>query len=71
MTDWTGRTLDIDLAFLPAGRFEMAAFEDGPNAERMGQDYRSTTSEITQTTKLKITLASGGGWAAHLYPRTR
>jgi alpha-glucosidase len=69
MTDWTGRNLDIDLSFLPAGRFEMSAYEDGPNAERMGQDYRVTTSEITRTAKLKITLASGGGWAAHIYPK--
>ena len=27
MTDWTSRTLDIDFSFLPAGRFEMAAYE--------------------------------------------
>jgi alpha-glucosidase len=69
MTDWTGRTLDIDLSFLPSGRFEMAAYEDGPNAERMGHDYRATTREITRTTTLKLTLASGGGWAAHIYPK--
>jgi alpha-glucosidase len=69
MTDWTGRTLDIDLSFLPAGRFQIAAFEDGPNAERTGHDYKATTREITGTTKLKITLASGGGWAARVYPK--
>ncbi|HEU4431772.1 MAG TPA: glycoside hydrolase family 97 protein [Pyrinomonadaceae bacterium] len=70
MTDWTGRTLDIDLSFLPSGGYQMEAYEDGPNAERMGHDYRATTSEITRTTKLKLTLASGGGWAAHIYPQT-
>ena len=71
MTDWTGRTLDIDFSFLPAGRFQMAAFEDGPNAERTGHDYKATTRELNRTTKLKITLASGGGWAARVYPQTR
>jgi alpha-glucosidase len=71
MTDWTGRTLDVDFSFLPAGRFQLAAFEDGPNAERTGHDYKATSREITRTTKLKITLASGGGWAARVYPRTR
>ena len=70
MTDWTGRTLDIDLSFLPSGGYQMEAYEDGPNAERMVHDYRATTSEITRTTKLKLTLASGGGWAAHIYPQT-
>jgi alpha-glucosidase len=56
---------------LPAGRFQLAAFEDGPNAERTGSDYKATTTEITRTTKLKITLVSGGGWAARIYPRSR
>lgn len=70
MTDWTGRTLEIDFSFLPAGRFQMAAFEDGPNAERTGHDYKATTREINKTTKLKISMASGGGWAARIYPKT-
>ncbi len=68
MTDWTSRTLEIDLSFLPAGRFEMATYEDGPNAERMGQDYKITIKDIDASKKLKIDLASGGGWAARIYP---
>jgi alpha-glucosidase len=71
MTDWTGRTLDIDFSFLPAGEFEMRAYEDGPNAERMGHDYKSSVRAIKRNTKVKVTLASGGGWAAHIYPRRR
>ena len=69
MTDWTARTLDIDFSFLPNGRFEITAYEDGPNAERMGNDYRATSKEINRNTKLKINLASGGGWAAHIVPK--
>ena len=70
MTDWTGRTLDIDLSFLPAGRFRMLAYQDGPNAERMGHDYKMSTTSVDKATKLKITLASGGGWAAQISPET-
>ena len=69
MTDWTGRTLDIDLSFLGPGRFQMVAYEDGPNADRMGHDYKVTTRDIDGSKKLKINLASGGGWAARIYPR--
>ena len=69
MTDWTSRTLEIDLSFLPAGRFQMATYEDGPNAERMGQDYKLTIKDIDAGKKLKIDLASGGGWAARIYPK--
>ncbi len=68
MTDWTARTLDIDFSFLPAGRFKMAAYEDGPNAENMGNDYKATTRDVNRNTKLNISLASGGGWAARIYP---
>ncbi len=68
MTDWTARTLDIDFSFLPAGRFQMVAYQDGPNAESMGHDYKSTTRDVNKNTKLKISLVSGGGWAARIYP---
>jgi alpha-glucosidase len=67
MTDWTARTLDIDFSFLPGGRFRMAAYEDGPNADNMGSDYKTTTRDVNRNTKLKISLASGGGWAARIY----
>ena len=69
MTDWTSRTLEIDFSFLTAGRFEMVAYEDGPNAERMGHDYKAVKRDIDRTQKLTIKLASGGGWAARIYPR--
>ncbi|HEX5876170.1 MAG TPA: glycoside hydrolase family 97 protein [Pyrinomonadaceae bacterium] len=69
MTDWTSRTLEIDFSFLPGGRFEMVGYEDGPNAEKMGHDYKVVTRNIDRTTKLTINLASGGGWAARIYFR--
>ena len=71
MTDWTSRTLEIDFSFLPAGRFQMVAYEDGPNADKMGHDYRRTIKEIDRTKKLTINLASGGGWAARIYRKAR
>jgi alpha-glucosidase len=71
MTDWTSRTLDIDLSFLPTGRFQMVAYEDGPNADKMGHDYKAVTKEVDRTKKLTINLASGGGWAARIYPQAR
>lgn len=69
MTDWTGRTLEIDFSFLPAGRFQMVAYEDGPNADRMGHDYKAVVNNIDRRKKLTIKLASGGGWAARIYPQ--
>ena len=71
MTDWTARTLDIDFSFLPAGRFQMTSYQDGANAENMGHDYKATTRVINRNTRLKISLASGGGWVARLSPKNQ
>ncbi len=66
MTNWTSRELEIDLSFLPQGNFSMEAFQDGANADRYGSDYKVTKSQVNHTTKLKVTLAPGGGWAARI-----
>jgi alpha-glucosidase len=69
MSDWTARDLDVDLSFLGDGNFAMDAYQDGVNADRAGSDYKKTTSRVTKNDKLKIHLAPGGGWAAHIQAR--
>jgi alpha-glucosidase len=69
MTDWTPRDLELDLSFLPTGSFQMTAYQDGTNSDRLGTDYKKTSGAVTKTTKLKIHLASGGGWAAQIRGR--
>jgi len=68
MTDWTSRSLDIDLSFLPEGSLTMDAYQDGNNADKWASDYKKTTSRVNKGTKLTIRLASGGGWAARIHP---
>jgi alpha-glucosidase len=67
MTNWTGRELEIDFSFLPEGNFQMDAYQDGENADRMASDYKLVRTQVTRTTKLKIKLAPGGGWAARIH----
>jgi alpha-glucosidase len=67
MTNWTGRELEVDLSFLPAGTFWLEAYQDGINADRMASDYKKTRTRITRDTRLKITMAPGGGWAARIH----
>jgi len=66
MTDWTARQLEIDLSFLAAGSYRMTVFQDGVNADRSGNDYRKVVSLVNRSTKLKISMAGGGGWAARI-----
>ncbi len=68
MTDWTPRELEIDFSFLPEGNFQMESFEDGVNADRQASDYKMTKTQVNKTTKLKVKLAPGGGWAARIVP---
>jgi alpha-glucosidase len=67
MNDWTPRSLDIDVSFLSDGNFKMDAYQDGVNADRNASDYRKTTTQVNRNTKLKLQLASGGGWAARIH----
>ncbi|MGN0280826.1 MAG: glycoside hydrolase family 97 protein [Prevotella sp.] len=64
LTDWTPRTLTLDLSFLAEGTHEAIIFADGTNAEKEATDYRKTTQKVRKGDKLTLRLASGGGWAA-------
>jgi alpha-glucosidase len=68
MTDWTARELEVDFSFLPAGEFQMDAYQDGVNAGRAASDYKKVSGRADRATRLKIKLAEGGGWAARLRP---
>ena len=67
MTDWTPRDFEVDFSFLPGGNFTIDAYQDGVNAHRNASDYKRSTQQITRTTKLKIHLAPGGGFAARVH----
>ncbi|HLV88269.1 MAG TPA: glycoside hydrolase family 97 protein [Candidatus Sulfotelmatobacter sp.] len=67
MSDWTPHNLDIDLSFLPDGNFTMDSYQDGMNADRNASDYKRVTAAVTRTTKVKLSLASGGGWVARIH----
>lgn len=67
MGDWTPHTLEIDLSFLPDGNFTMDAYQDGVNADLNASDYKKTSTSVNRGTKLKLKLASGGGWAARIH----
>ena len=68
MSDWAARELEVDFSFLPDGDFTMDAYQDGVNADRMAGDYKKIKMQVNRNTMLKIGLAPGGGWAAHLHP---
>jgi alpha-glucosidase len=64
MTDWTARSLNVDLSFLGEGTYEIEIMQDGLNADKSCNDYKRVVKQVTKADNLKIDLAKGGGWAA-------
>ena len=66
MTNWTARSLDIDLSFLGEGNFKAEIFSDGVNADREATDYKKQTRTVTSADRLKAAMMPGGGWTARI-----
>ena len=63
LTDWNERDLEVDLSFLGEKAYSGKLFKDGVNASRIGRDYKSESIQAKKGDKIKIHLASGGGFA--------
>jgi alpha-glucosidase len=68
MTNWTPRHLSISLKALGSGKWEADVYNDGPDAARTPTDTTHAQMTLRSSRPLKIDLAPGGGWAAHLKP---
>ena len=66
MTDWTPRTLTVDFSFLGQGQYKATIYQDGINADRIGNDYKKLEKTVNAQSKLEFKLAPGGGFAIHL-----
>ncbi|HZX73660.1 MAG TPA: glycoside hydrolase family 97 catalytic domain-containing protein, partial [Cyclobacteriaceae bacterium] len=70
MTNWDEREITVDLSFLGTGDFLLEVFRDGINANRAAQDYKYEMIALPADKKLKISMASGGGYAARVFKLT-
>jgi alpha-glucosidase len=71
VTDERGRTLDVPLSFLPAGRRYVAEiYADGPKAHWLDNPLPVTISSraVTSASRLRVVLAPGGGQAIRIRP---
>jgi alpha-glucosidase len=65
-TNWTSRTVSIDLSFLGDGTYQLESFQDGVNADKSPADYAVVTKTVKSTDKLTVRMEAGGGFAAKL-----
>jgi alpha-glucosidase len=71
ITDEEGRTLDVPLSFLQAGRTYVAEiYADGPKAHWLTNPLPIAISSrpVDATTRLRVVLAPGGGQAIRIRP---
>ena len=64
ITNWETREITIDFSFLKEGNWQMELFRDGVNADRNGNDYKREVINVNINSKIKVSLAPGGGMAA-------
>ncbi|MBW6534372.1 MAG: glycoside hydrolase family 97 protein [Mariniphaga sp.] len=64
MTDWSPRSLELNLSLLPAGNYTIQVWKDGVNADRHAADFKQEKQNVSASSKIKIDMAPGGGWAA-------
>ena len=63
LTDWSERTVTIDLSFLKKEQYQATLFLDGVNAHRHAEDYRVERRIVSNKDTLRILLKPGGGAA--------
>lgn len=68
MTNSETRTLEIKLDFLGAGKYQLVAFEDAPDAAINAEKVLRTTRTVSKGDIVKMRMAPGGGYAAWLEP---
>lgn len=59
--------MELDLSFLGEGDFKAEIFKDELNADKSWPSYKKEVIMLPANKKLKIKMAPGGGFAAHIY----
>jgi len=64
MTNWTARDFTLDLSFLAEGNYTMQVWKDGINANKNAKDFKMEIIKVNSTSKINISMTTGGGWVA-------
>ena len=68
ITNWEARDVELPTDFLGGGEWRVEAFEDAPDADTNAEHYVRREFTIKAGDFIKVRLASGGGFAAHIVP---
>jgi alpha-glucosidase len=68
MTNWEPRVIEIPLGFLGDGKYVAHVFEDSPDANDYPDRVCEKKLEVASGDLLKVRMAPGGGYVAHIFP---
>lgn len=66
MTDWTPRTLEVPLSFLPSGSYQAETWSDAPGTDKDPNLLVKDQRTVSAQDKIEAKLSSGGGWVMHI-----
>lgn len=71
MNDWNEREVEIDFSkILPEDtEYKAEIIRDSVNSNKLARDYKREFKDVDSTTKMKITMKKGGGFAIKLTPK--
>ncbi len=69
LSNWSSREMTVDLSFLDKGVYTAEIFRDGANADKDPTDYKREIIDVTNTDKLPVNMANGGGFAIIINPK--
>lgn len=65
INNWTPHTYDLPLSFLKEGTYVAEIYQDAPDADTNPKHCEMKSVKVTPQNTLKVSLAPGGGMAAH------
>jgi alpha-glucosidase len=64
MNNSVGKTVELNLSFLPAGNHEAEIWADTKSSDKEPKELIKTVINIKQESPLKVTMAKNGGFVA-------
>ncbi|MFH5834112.1 glycoside hydrolase family 97 protein [Halalkalibaculum sp. DA384] len=68
LTNGKRSNAEVNLSFLPSGRYQAEIYKDGPNAHQRAVDYQRLQREVTAQSTISVPMAKGGGFVIVLEP---
>ena len=64
MNNSIGKKIELNLSFLPAGKYEVESWNDTKNSDKEPKELKKTIMSIESPGTYKVTMAKNGGFVA-------